>query len=40
MKEDRMGGRGGGEGGGWMQREKWKEEEVEDATGRKVEVGG
>ena len=34
------GGEGGG-GGGWMQREEWKEgEEREDATGRKVKVGG
>ena len=33
------GGRGGGgEGGGWIQREEWKEEgkEREDATGRMV----
>ena len=33
------GGRGRGGGGGWMQHEEWKEVR-EDATGRKVKVGG
>ena len=28
------------EGEGWVQLEEWKKEDGEDATGKKVEVGG